>query len=50
VQPKRGRVIVGWRQVPVAKVRLRPLRVPPAPRDVAAEPPARPPDPADEKE
>ena len=50
MQPRRGRVIVGWRQVPVTKVRLRPARVPPVPRDGAVEPPAQPRDPADEKE
>jgi hypothetical protein len=50
LQPKRGRVIVGWRQVPVTKARLRPARVPPAPRDAAVELPVQPPNPADEKE
>jgi hypothetical protein len=49
MQARRGRVIVGWRQVPVAKARLRPVRAAAAPRDLAP-PPAPPREPADEKE
>ena len=38
------RLIVGWRQVPVTKARVRPVQPVPAPRVAAAKPAAKVPD------
>ena len=48
--PAKRRVIVGWRQVPLTKVRVRPARGTPAPRVPGTEPLPRAPDPATEKD